>query len=117
MNDTQSADTRRSLLEERERIIVELQSHDDDVGPGDNWDLKDIEERATHLTNATVDQQIAEDNRNLLRKVELALQRLHAGTYTTCENCGQTIPHERLLAKPSVSLCLSCQELKDATKR
>jgi DnaK suppressor protein len=116
MNAVQSAEIRRLLLEERERIIAEWENHGGDSGPGDDWDLKDPEERATQITSGTVDLQIAEDNLNLLRKVEFALRRLDDGTYCQCANCGATIPMERLLAKPSVSLCIACQEEKDAAK-
>ena len=116
MNATQKTEIRRQLLAERERIVAEWQDHGGAAGPGPDWNLRDPEERAVHSSSDTVDQQIAGDDRNLLRKVEFALERLDAGTYTQCESCGQTIPAERLAAKPSVSLCLSCQKIKDATK-
>ena len=116
MNATQLAEIRRLLIEERERIVAEWENHGGDSGPGDDWDLKDPEERATQITTDTVERQIAEDDRNLLRKVDFALQRLDEGTYEKCANCGAGIPAERLLAKPSVSLCLACQNIKDAAK-
>lgn len=116
MKATQLAEIRERLLEERERIVTEWESHGGEAGPGDDWDLKDPEERASELVSGTVDLQITGDDRNLLRKIELALQRLDAGTYEQCAACGKPIPMERLLAKPSVSLCLACQEAKDATK-
>lgn len=117
MNATQTAEIRRRLIEDRERIVAEWESHGGDAGPDDDdWDLKDPEERATQLVSGTVDLQITEDDRNLLKKIDFALQRLDAGTYEQCANCGKPIPLERLLAKPSVSLCLACQEEKDATK-
>lgn len=116
MNATQSAEIRNRLLEERERIVAEWESHRGEASPGTAWDLKDPEEQASLLTTVTVERQIAEDDVNLLRKVDFALQRLAAGSYDQCANCGQPIPLERLLAKPSVSLCLACQTLKDAAK-
>jgi DnaK suppressor protein len=116
MDAVQSAEIRRLLLDERERIIAEWESHGGDSGPGDDWDLKDPEERASQITSGTVDLRIAADDRNLLEKVELALRRLDDGTYCQCANCGATIPMERLLAKPAVSLCIDCQKLKDAAK-
>ena len=116
MNATQTAEIRRLLVEERERIAAEWENHGGDAGPGDDWNLKDPEERASQITSGAVDRQITEDDRNLLLKVEYALKRLDAGTYDKCDGCGQTIPMERLLAKPSVSLCLACQLIKDAAK-
>jgi RNA polymerase-binding transcription factor len=47
--------------------------------------------------------------RDTLRDVEQALARMDAGTYGTCERCGQPIDEERLEALPAVRLCMSCK--------
>jgi DnaK suppressor protein len=107
---------RELLLKERDRIFAEMESHGDDAVSGSKWNLRDPEERAVQIATGNVDQHIAADALNLLRKVDFALLRLENGTYEECERCGSLIPMERLLAKPSVSLCLACQEIKDAAK-
>lgn len=114
MNATQATAIRSRLLAERERIVTEWKNHGGDSGPGVDWDLRDPEERAVQITSQAVDSQIVEDDRNLLSKVDFALHRLEDGTYEQCAQCGETIPMARLMAKPSVSLCLACQEAKDA---
>jgi DnaK suppressor protein len=43
-----------------------------------------------------------------LRDVDLALTRLDAGTYGTCERCGGAIGPERLAARPATRTCISC---------
>jgi DnaK suppressor protein len=43
-----------------------------------------------------------------LDDIEHALSRLDAGTYGTCEFCGQAIPFERLEAIPHASTCVAC---------
>lgn len=116
MKTSQIADFRSRLVEERERIIAEWRNHGGDHGPGEGWDLRDLEERADLSTMETVERRITDDALNLLRKVDFALKRLDEGTYDHCDRCGGKIPIERLQAKPSVSLCLACQELKDSTK-
>jgi DnaK suppressor protein len=47
--------------------------------------------------------------RDTLRDVEQALERMEAGTYGTCERCGQPIPEERLEALPAARLCMTCK--------
>ncbi|RPJ30946.1 MAG: hypothetical protein EHM17_15930 [Verrucomicrobiaceae bacterium] len=116
MNATQKAQIHSRLLEERERIVAEWKNHGGGTGPGEGWDLRDLEERAVQITSQAVETQIVEDDRNLLSKIDFALQRLDAGTYGQCDHCGAAIPLERLMAKPSVSLCLACQQAKDALK-
>lgn len=100
-------------MEERERIVAEWAAHGGASGSGDNWESRNMEERAVQISNDSVDRRIADDNLNLIAKVDLALQRLADGTYTACAHCGEEIPEARLEAKPAVSLCIRCQELKD----
>jgi DnaK suppressor protein len=40
-----------------------------------------------------------------------ALDRIEAGTFGTCERCGNPIQEERLEALPTVTLCLDCKRL------
>ncbi|MGD7653140.1 MAG: TraR/DksA family transcriptional regulator [Verrucomicrobiales bacterium] len=114
MKSTQLATIRRKLIAERERIVTEWQNHGGHAGSADEWDTRDIEERAIQITSDTIERRIADDDLNLLRKVNFAIERLDQGSYTQCANCGNEIPIERLMAKPSVSLCLSCQKQKDS---
>ena len=105
---------RAQLLEQRERVVAEVASHGRFPQPRDGDNLLDPEEQATRITGDLVEARITEDRGNLLRKIDLALERLDAGTYQECEVCGNAIPLERLRAKPSVSLCVGCQEARDA---
>ena len=114
MNATQKEEIRRLLHEERQRIATEWQNHGGEGGPLDNWETRNVEERAVQIASEAVERRIAHDDRNLIHKLDHALQRLDDGSYEVCENCGNAIPVERLLAKPSVSLCVPCQEMKDA---
>lgn len=43
-----------------------------------------------------------------LREVEHALEKLDAGSYGVCENCGQSIAMARLEAMPEARLCIAC---------
>jgi RNA polymerase-binding transcription factor DksA len=44
-----------------------------------------------------------------LHDVEYALGRLDAGTYGTCEECGEPIPDERLEVVPAARFCVTHQ--------
>ncbi|MEU4289610.1 TraR/DksA C4-type zinc finger protein [Kribbella sp. NPDC026596] len=43
-----------------------------------------------------------------LAEVEAAIERLAAGTYGVCEQCGQPIAPARLEARPAARTCISC---------
>jgi RNA polymerase-binding protein DksA len=46
-------------------------------------------------------------------QVEAAMRARARGTYGTCQNCGRTIPLERLEARPEATLCVDCQRRQD----
>jgi DnaK suppressor protein len=45
-----------------------------------------------------------------LRLITAALQRLDAGEYGECVQCGEPIAEGRLAINPAVSLCIRCAE-------
>jgi len=57
------------------------------------------------------DEQVAaslELRRSQLRKLEHALQRHEAGTWRTCEECGEGITDDQLRALPTATHCEEC---------
>jgi DnaK suppressor protein len=62
------------------------------------------------------DNQIARVERDTheLSTVEAALKRFHNGTYGTCIDCGADIDYPRLLAHPTATRCLACQERRES---
>jgi DnaK suppressor protein len=44
-----------------------------------------------------------------VEEVDHALAKIAAGTYGTCERCGQPIPKARLKAIPQARLCIACK--------
>jgi DnaK suppressor protein len=56
---------------------------------------------------------LAEGALQALAQIEHALERIAEGTYGTCERCGKAIARERLLARPSATLCIEDQRLAD----
>jgi RNA polymerase-binding transcription factor DksA len=43
-------------------------------------------------------------------QVEAAMRARERGTYGKCQECGRTIPPERLQARPEATLCVECQQ-------
>jgi DnaK suppressor protein len=54
-----------------------------------------------------------ERNSNRLREVQIALERMRAGTFGVCAGCEEDIPLKRLAAVPWASTCVACQEPLD----
>lgn len=52
-----------------------------------------------------------------LSEVEHALEKYRAGTYGSCDSCGQPIEPARLEALPRAGLCLKCKSSQSPTAR
>lgn len=51
---------------------------------------------------------LGERERAELVEIDAALQRIEAGTFGTCEDCGAPIGRDRLRALPEARRCLGC---------
>jgi len=61
---------------------------------------------------------IAQNEALLLEQVEAALERIRAGTYGICQQCGDAIDPQRLHAIPYASHCINCARvLQDETEK
>ncbi|EDY51104.1 DNA-binding protein [Streptomyces clavuligerus] len=56
---------------------------------------------------------LAANAREMLEQTERALQRLDAGTYGLCENCGKPIGKARMQAFPRATLCVECKQKQE----
>jgi RNA polymerase-binding transcription factor len=54
-----------------------------------------------------------EQNKQLLRCVNLALDSLIKGDYGYCQDCDELIAFARLKAQPASRLCIRCQEVRE----
>ncbi len=76
---------------------------------------RDIEDDS--FAALVVDTNLTEIERDVdeLRMIDSALQRISAGTYGQCIDCGRDIPVARLQAEPTAERDVECQELYEKT--
>jgi len=53
---------------------------------------------------------LAERADEMVHQIDRALERIDAGNYGLCEQCGTPIPVARLEAVPTASSCLECKQ-------
>jgi RNA polymerase-binding transcription factor DksA len=88
------------------RAVRERTRGQRDEGISSDWiDAALVE--ATLATDEAVINQDIEDARD----IKAARERLSAGTYGSCVDCGEAIAYERLLAYPTAKRCIRCQRL------
>jgi DnaK suppressor protein len=99
------AAARASLNAERGRLLVELGEPIE--GPG-QMTYGSQAAAATHVFEQQRDLALRDRSRAELQRIDAALAKLDAGTYGTCESCGNPIPPERLEAIPWAATCIDC---------
>jgi RNA polymerase-binding protein DksA len=97
----------RAELEASERSLTGLMR---DSGDGAGDDQAD-----TGAKNITREHEmaLAHNAREMLDQTERALDRLAAGTYGLCENCGNPIGKARMQAFPRATLCVECKQKQE----
>ena len=77
----------------------------------------DPTDRATLESNRNFTLRIRDRERKLMGKIKEALARIDDGTYGVCQECGERIGLDRLMARPVTTLCIDCKSLQEARER
>lgn len=76
------------------------------------WDGH-LGDAASETHDREVDYGLEENADQVLGEIDAALKRMDAGTYGTCEVCGNPIAPERLEARPWATLCIDDQRRRE----
>ena len=74
------------------------------------WVEGDDVEKSSIEQEKTLDLKLRGRKALYLRKVEKALDRIKDGTFGECHECGDEIGEERLMARPTATMCINCKE-------
>lgn len=110
----ESFDALRARLLEQRQEIVNMYNQDIRAGQESaDEPTEDIVDRANNSYNRELMFSISDSERQLLLQIEDAINRMDAGAYGRCTNCGNTIHPLRLEAVPWARFCIDCQELAE----
>ena len=76
----------------------------------ENLSKPDLTDRASDEIDRTFELRTRDRERKLINKIEAALKRIEDGTYGYCEETGEPIGLQRLIARPIATLCIEAQE-------
>ncbi|MYT19128.1 TraR/DksA family transcriptional regulator [Streptomyces sp. SID7760] len=111
------AEARAELQSEVLRLRDELQASDEAISGlmRDSGDGAGDDQADTGTKNITRESELAlaANAREMLEQTERALERLDAGTYGLCENCGRPIGKARMQAFPRATLCVDCKQKQE----
>ena len=109
---------RKMLITEAEELKVEIAQAEEsfhalimESGEGAGDDQADA---GTKTFEREHEISILSNKKDLLDQTNRALERIEAGTYGACENCGKQIGKLRLQeANPRATMCMPCRERED----
>ena len=113
---------RERILEEKARLEYDrdqLRGSDGitrDVGDSADLDINHPADSGTETFEKTKDLALRANVGGMLAQIDEALAKIEAGTYGTCDRCGQAIAPARLEALPYATLCVSCQDRVENTQ-
>ena len=109
MNDMQLTYFRQKLLEWKKELLAQSKDTLDDLRQGGLNQPDDID-RASLEVDKSLDLRTKDRARKLILKIDQALERIEDGYYGYCEETGEEIGIERLMARPIATLCVEAQE-------
>lgn len=99
----------KSLLGEADKTVTEMTS--------DASNFPDPTDRATQESDRNFELRIRDRERKLINKIKDALERINAGEFGICEECGEEISEARLKARPVTTLCINCKMEEEEKER
>ena len=112
MEQAQLEQVRKELEGERASVRAELERYGADPDSEKVDPLEGIDDNFADSAAATAERSeilaFIESARERLAEVNAALEKMEAGTYGTCERCGEPIAVERLEVRPLSVRCVRC---------
>lgn len=100
---------KRELMEEVDRTVHHMQD--------EAANYPDLNDRASQEEEFNLELRARDRERNLIRKIEEALDRIEMDEFGYCEACGVDIGVRRLEARPVATLCIDCKTLEEIKEK
>lgn len=105
------------LLKRKSEIIASAETTKEEGMGFDPDDLPDEVDLASTEAGQSLNLRLRDRERVLLKKINEALAKIESGEYGVCEECGEDIGVERLMARPVTDLCVRCKEEQEKKEK
>jgi DnaK suppressor protein len=113
MNKRERERYRKQLLAKRDELFHRVQAARTSEKEGTGKEAPDLGDRALSTVIRELSYQLTVSERDVVRRVDDALDRMEEGEYGICVACGKKVQTGRLDAVPWARHCIECQELQD----
>ena len=107
---------KKALLKLKKDYVHDINSMSKNPGSSGN-ESSDVSGHVQHMADVATDMYdrefnlgLASTEREVLNKVDEALERIEKNAYGICVECEKPVPAARLKAIPYVETCVKCQE-------
>jgi len=105
------------LVEERRSLIAKANKTLAEDAVLDVNELPDEIDQASAEYQQSFTFRLRDREKYYLSKIDKALQKIEAGEFGMCEECGEEISIKRLEARPVTTLCIRCKEEQEMEER
>jgi DnaK suppressor protein len=105
--------SRKSLLKMRGEILSKAKKLKEDSYTLGTDGIQDMADAASNSYNVDILMSISDNDLNLLKDIDNALDKIKNGTYGICEECEEKISEKRLEANPVARYCITCKRMME----
>ena len=116
MNSAQLEKFRSRLLEKRKEVLRGVQSSSTSSKETGSDGIQDIADQASSAYTKEFLLSVGDEERRVLKQIEIALQKIKEKNYGICESCKKSISVKRLDALPFAQLCIQCKEKEEEAR-
>jgi len=98
------------LLKTREELVREIARRSRETAVSGVSDIGDILDSVSEERTRELDMILTDREKQKLKQIDDALDRIEENTYGLCEECGVKIPRARLKVVPFAKYCVECKE-------
>jgi DnaK suppressor protein len=102
---------RKRLLKMRGDILNKAKKLKEDSYTLGTDGIQDMADAASNSYNADILMSISDNDLNLLKDIDNALDKIANRTYAICEECEENISEKRLEANPVARYCITCKRI------
>jgi DnaK suppressor protein len=102
---------RKKLLKQREAILNKSKKLKEDSYTLGTDGIQDMADAASNAYNADILMSLSDNDRNMVKEIDSALDKIANHTYGICEECDEPINEKRLEANPVARYCITCKRM------
>jgi DnaK suppressor protein len=99
------------LLKMREELVRDIARRSKATAVSGVSDIGDILDSVSEERTRELDMILTDREKQKLKQIDDALDRIEEGSYGLCEECGIKIPRARLKVVPFAKYCVECKEV------